>query len=117
LRFGRARGLLVGLLVAFMREASDTRVRSREEVLRITQLPLLAAIPRIPAPNGRGRQGEPAERIETRLVTRHAPRSPAAEAYRALRTSLAFSTARRKAPLKNLVVTSAGREAATRATA
>jgi len=90
-----------------MREASDTRVRSREEVLRITQLPLLAAIPRIPAPNGRGRQGEPAERIETRLVTRHAPRSPAAEAYRALRTSLAFSTARRKAPLKTLVVTSA----------
>ena len=107
LLFGTASGLLLGLLVAFMREASDTRVRSREEVLRITQLPLLAAIPRIPAPNGRGRQGEPAERIETRLVTRHAPRSPAAEAYRALRTSLAFSTARRKAPLKTLVVTSA----------
>ena len=107
LLFGTASGLLLGLLVAFMREASDTRVRSREEVLRITQLPLLAAIPRIPAPNGRGRQREPAERIETRLVTRHAPRSPAAEAYRALRTSLAFSTARRKAPLKTLVVTSA----------
>ena len=107
LLFGTASGLLLGLLVAFVREASDTRVRSREEVLRLTALPLLAAIPRIPAPNGRRGAREPAERIEARLVTRHAPRSPAAEAYRALRTSLAFSTARRKAPLKTLVVTSA----------
>lgn len=105
--FGTASGLLLGLLVAFAREASDTRVRSREDVLRLTALPVLAAIPRIPAPNGRRRAREPAERIEGRLVTRHAPRSPAAEAYRALRTSLAFSTARRTAPLKTLVITSA----------
>ncbi len=109
LLFGTASGLLLGLLVAFAREASDTRVRSRDEVVRLTKLPLLAAIPRIAAPNGVGRSGrrDPAEQIETRLVTRHAPRSPAAEAYRSLRTSLAFSTARRKAPLKTLVVTSA----------
>src|SRR5438105_8802227 len=32
LLFGTASGVLLGLLVAFMREASDTRVRSREEV-------------------------------------------------------------------------------------
>jgi capsular exopolysaccharide synthesis family protein len=105
--FGTASGLLLGLLVAFAREANDTRVRSRDDVVRLTELPLLAAIPRIPAVNGRRHEGDSAERIEKRLVTRHAPRSPAAEAYRALRTSLAFSTTRRKAPLKTLVVTSA----------
>jgi capsular exopolysaccharide synthesis family protein len=105
--FGTAAGLLLGLVVAFGREANDTRIRSRDEVVRLTELPLLAAIPRIPAVNGRRHEREPAERIEKRLVTRHAPRSPGAEAYRALRTSLAFSIARRKTPLKTLVVTSA----------
>ncbi len=107
LLFGTALGILLAGLVALVRESSDTRVRSRDEVVRLTELQLLAAIPRIPAVNGRRHERDSAQRIEKRLVTRHAPQSPAAEAYRALRTSLAFSTARRKAPLKTLVVTSA----------
>jgi tyrosine-protein kinase Etk/Wzc len=105
--FGAALGLLLGALVARVREASDTRVRSRDELLKVTAAPLLAAIPRIPAANGRRHERDGAERIEERLVTRHAPRSPAAEAYRSLRTTLAFSTARRETPIKTLVITSA----------
>lgn len=104
--FGAALGLLLGTLIARVREASDTRVRSRDELLELTAAPFLAAIPRIPALNGR-RERDGAQRIEERLVTRHAPQSPAAEAYRALRTTLAFSTARRETPLKTLVITSA----------
>jgi tyrosine-protein kinase Etk/Wzc len=106
LLFGVAGGLLLGALVALVRESADTRVRSRDDLARLTELPLLAAIPRIAASHGRRRQHESAKLMAGRLVTRHAPRSPAAEAYRALRTSLAFSSARRKAPLKTVVVTS-----------
>jgi capsular exopolysaccharide synthesis family protein len=102
--FGAAGGLLLGLLVALVREGSDTRVRSREEVLQLTEGPLLASIPRIVVANGHPKQM--AEKIELRLVSRHSPRSPAAEAYRALRTSIAYSTTWRERPLKTLVVTS-----------
>ena len=106
LLFGGAGGLLLGLLVTLVREGADTRVRSREEVVRLTNLPLLASIPRIAAPNGRRRHHAPAEQIETRLVIRHSPRSPAAEAYRALRTNVAFAATQRERPVKTMVVTS-----------
>lgn len=105
LAFGAAGGILLGLLVALVREGADTRVRSREEVVRLTGLPLLASIPRIAAPNGR-RHRELAEQIETRLVIRHSPRSPAAEAYRALRTNVAFASTEHGQPLKTIIVTS-----------
>ncbi len=104
--FGTAVGLLLGVLVALVREGTDTRVRSREEIVRLTELPLLAAIPRIDLANGRRKGKEVAEQIEDRLVIRHSPRSAAAEAYRALRTNIAFSSTSAKRPLKTLVITS-----------
>ena len=106
LLFGTAGGLLLGLLVALVREGSDTRVRSRDEVVRLTELPLLAAIPRILVKNGHRGAKQLAQQIETRLVIQHSPKSPAAEAYRALRTNVAHSTTQRDRPLKTLVVTS-----------
>jgi non-specific protein-tyrosine kinase len=48
-----------------------------------------------------------AKQIEGRLVLHHSPRSPAAEAYRALRTNVAFATNGSKKELKTIVVTSA----------
>src|SRR5512135_138398 len=105
LLFGVALSFLCGGLVALARESADTRVRSREELVRLTDLPLLASIPRMRLTNGFGR--EPAGRIEGRLVLRHAPRSPAAEAYRALRTNVAFAGNGSRQPLKTIVVTSA----------
>lgn len=54
-----------------------------------------------------GRRRDPVAKIEGRLVTRLSPRSPAAEAYRALRTSIAFSALPQRRPLRTLVVTSA----------
>ena len=105
--FGTAGGVLLGLLVALVREGSDTRVRSREELVRLTELPLLASIPRIAAANGHHKPRELAEEIEARLVLSHSLRGPAAEAYRALRTKIAFAGTRRQRQLKTLVVTSA----------
>lgn len=105
LLFGLALSFLCGGLVGLARESADTRVRSREELVRLTELPLLASIPRMQLTNGFRR--EPAARIEGRLVLRHAPRSPAAEAYRALRTNVAFAGNGTRQPLKTIVVTSA----------
>lgn len=113
--FGLLAGVLLGLIVALARELSDTVVRSREEVAQITNLPVLASIPRQPLTNGNGR--DPAHRIEGRLVTRHAPRSPAAEAYRALRTNIAFSILPKDRPIGALVVTSAEPQAGKSTTA
>src|SRR5262249_41063294 len=47
LLFGTALAFLLGMIVAVVRESNDTSVRSRDEVVRLTDLPLLASIPRI----------------------------------------------------------------------
>ena len=104
LLFGVALSFLCGGLVGLARESADTRVRSREELVRLTELPLLASIPRIVLHNGARK--DLARSIEARLVLRHAPRSPASEAYRALRTNVAFAGNGTKRPLKTIVVTS-----------
>jgi len=98
-------GSLLALAVAFVRESLDTRVRTRDEIVEITGLPVLATVPRIPATDGR--RSDAAARIEARLVTHHSPRSPAAEAYRTLRTNLTFSATGRGTPIKKLLFTSA----------
>ncbi len=80
-------GLLGGMLAlgaAFLRESLDTRLRTREELLEITGLPVLAAVPRISARSGR----------------------QAAEAYRTLRTNLTFSATGLDKPIKLIVFTS-----------
>jgi tyrosine-protein kinase Etk/Wzc len=104
LLFGSALALLCGIIVAVVRESNDTSVRSRAEMVRLTELPLLAAIPRIEIRNGHRKAL--AGGVEDRLVIRHSPRSPAAEAYRALRTNVAFATNGSKRQLRTLVVTS-----------
>ena len=106
LLFGVALSLLCGCLVGLARESADTRVRSREELVRLTDLPLLASIPRIKLTNGHRHREPLALQIEDRLVLRHSPRSPAAEAYRALRTNVTFSEQWSKQRLKTIVVTS-----------
>jgi tyrosine-protein kinase Etk/Wzc len=105
LLFGVALSLLCGCLVGLARESADTRVRSREELVRLTELPLLASIPRIRMMNGHRHNGA-ALQIEDRLVLRHAPKSPAAEAYRSLRTNVTFSEQWSKQRLRTIVVTS-----------
>ncbi|MGH7458048.1 MAG: polysaccharide biosynthesis tyrosine autokinase, partial [Longimicrobiaceae bacterium] len=112
-------GLLLGTGAAFLREALDTKVRSKEDVETATGgMPILGFVPRIRPPTlaaaGNGRQNgrfsgsirrlKPEALLEERLVTHLDPRSPPAEAYRTLRTNITFSSAERAPRL--LLVTS-----------
>lgn len=123
---GGVLGLMVGVGVALARRAMDTKVRSREDVEGVTGgAAILGMIPRIRAPsapaaaegangtgaaNGRGgRRIIPVSPesilVGSSLVTKLDPRSPASEAYRALRTNITFSRA--EEPPQVVVVTSA----------
>lgn len=94
-------GIALGLLAAFTRQIVDTKVRSRHDVrIAAGGLPVMATIPRIASGadrrvNGRLtlrrlRRARPELGRVSPLVARDAPRSPAAEAYRALRTRVFF---------------------------
>jgi succinoglycan biosynthesis transport protein ExoP len=96
-------GLLLGLGAAILLENLDDSVKSPEEMQVGLGLTVLGTIPRIrTAANGRG--GE--RSVEERLVTHVDPRSPVAEAYRSLRTNLAF--ARVEQEVRTIVLTSPG---------
>jgi tyrosine-protein kinase Etk/Wzc len=103
--FGLVLGTVIAVGITFVRESVDTRLRSRDELSELTGVPVLATVPRIPITNGR-RLDAPAK-IEARLVTHHSPKSPAAEAYRALRTNLTFSSFAKDRPIRKVVFTSA----------
>lgn len=89
-------GIVLGIGLAFLWEALDTRVRSAEEIgERLGHLPLLA---RVPVP---GKQ----LRSKNRLVMLDTPGGVQAEAFRMLRTNLEFATLGRDA--QAIMVTSA----------
>jgi polysaccharide biosynthesis transport protein len=92
---GLALGLVLGLGLAFLWEALDTRVRSTDEIGEQLGLPLLARIP------------EPPRRLrkDNQLVMLAEPSGIYAEAFRILRTNLEFANLARGA--RTIMVTSA----------
>jgi tyrosine-protein kinase Etk/Wzc len=112
-------GLLLGCGLALARHAMDTKVRTREDAEAATAgAPVLGTIPRIRVAGVAGANGNGNGRKKARvapvtaqeflgetLVTRIDPLSPAAEAYRALRTNVTFASAERSPQV--LVITSA----------
>lgn len=90
-------GLLLGLGVAFLREFLDDSVKSKDDFERVApNVPVLGLIPVVGAWRGK----------ETPyLVSLEDPTSPAAEAYRTLRTSIQFIGLEQ--PMRILQVTSA----------
>lgn len=70
-------GLFLGAALAFVRDYFDDSVKSKEAVDRVTGVPTLGLIPKL-----EGSGGE--------LVTVTSPSSPAAEAFRSLRTAVKF---------------------------
>jgi receptor protein-tyrosine kinase len=77
-------GIFVGLIAAFVRERMDDRLRGRTDLETAIGAPVMTMIPEIPAWRDKER---------AHLVTLQAPRSPAAEAYRTLRTSILVAAA------------------------
>jgi polysaccharide biosynthesis transport protein len=88
-------GLLGGIALAIARDHLDDSIGSKEEVEDITKVPTLGLIPK-------GAKGSAA--IDLISVTK--PTSPAAEAYRSLRTSVKFLGL--ESSVKTILVTSAG---------
>jgi succinoglycan biosynthesis transport protein ExoP len=92
---GLVLGLMLGIGIAFTREALDTRVRSAAEMADRLRLPLLA---RLPAPRKK-------LRATNTLVTMADPRGHQSEAFRMLRANLEFVNLDRGA--SSILVTSA----------
>jgi len=88
-------GLLLGIGLAFLWEAFDTRVRSADEIGQRLRLPLLGRLPEPPR----------SVRTDDQLVMLAKPRSIEAEAFRVLRTNVEFANLDREA--RTIMVTSA----------
>lgn len=75
---GLLAGLVIGLLVAFVRVAADTKLRSGSDAQRVVDAPLLASI------------GVASRSEQSHLIDSRDSGSPRGEAYRLLRTNLQF---------------------------
>jgi capsular exopolysaccharide synthesis family protein len=124
LAFGGVLGLLLGLFGAVGRELLDRTVRDVDDVERETGLPSLGSLPDFSSrasrdalyygsygAKGRGKRGrengKPEGEVSVPELLVHAhPKSSAAEAARAVRTNLLFTSP--DSPYKTLLVTSGG---------
>lgn len=96
---GLAMGSVLGFMLAFFLEKMDTRLRDAHEIQEILGLPSLAMIPESHWKN----KGTDLEWVVGPELLRD-PRSPFAESFRALRTSMRLSTTSRES--KVIAVTS-----------
>jgi succinoglycan biosynthesis transport protein ExoP len=93
---GLTLGLMAGVGLAFFRDHLDDSMKSKEDLEdAVPGLPVVGMIPLVTSPRARGGES---------LVVADEPSSPAAEAYRTLRTSLQFLSLDR--PIRSLLVTS-----------
>ena len=88
-------GLILGLAAAFLRDSLDDAVSAKEMAEQLTNAPVLAAVPMVTSWRKRDRP---------LVVALARPKSPAAEAFRSLRTSLQFARAEHE--LRTILVTS-----------
>jgi non-specific protein-tyrosine kinase len=92
---GLGAGLIFGIALAFVFEQLDDSIKTKDDFERVIHdIPVLGIIPVANGP----KRGEPY------VVAMASPTSPAAEAYRTLRTSIQFAGVNR--PLRTLQVTS-----------
>ena len=101
-------GLGLGVGLTFIKEYLDTSLKSIEDVERLG-FPVLGSIPFISAQradHSETYQNGEIKRIESRLITHFAPKSPISEAYRTLRTNIQY--AKVDQPIKTVLVTSSG---------
>jgi tyrosine-protein kinase Etk/Wzc len=106
LMLGFILGIGLGVGVTFLREYMDTSLKSIEDVERMS-LPVLGSIPFISTQRiGKRQKNGEFVRIESRLITHFAPKSPISEAYRTLRTNIRYANADK--PMKSVLVTSSG---------
>lgn len=96
---GLLSGLLLGILIAFVRERADRRLRSVEELETVFGRPSLGVIPYVPSASRGNRSA---------ALGDFSGASDLAEAYRTVRTNLAlFRVGMGDSPMKTIVISSA----------
>lgn len=90
---GLAFGLALGVGGALVRQTLDSKVRTRDDIARVTSVPVLGTI------------GFDATATTSPLVVHSDPRSPRAESFRSLRTNIQFVEA--DAQRRSFTITSA----------
>ncbi len=99
-------GLGLGVGLTIIREYLDTSLKTIEDIERLG-FPVLGSIPYISSQrietHPKKLNGE-IQRIESRLITHFAPKSPISEAYRTLRTNIQYTKIDR--PIRTVLVTS-----------
>ena len=94
LALGLVLGFALGVGIAVLRTILDTRVRSKDDIAAITDLPIIGTIAKDP------------DADERPLIALKDPRNPLVESYRALRTNLRYLDV--EGSSKSIVITSAG---------
>jgi capsular exopolysaccharide synthesis family protein len=94
-------GLLTGTGLAFFFEYLDNTIKLPEDIKRHLGIPYLGPVPAMAF----AENGKPDGNRVPELVTLHAPKSTASEAYRGIRTSILFSSADK--PPQVLLISSA----------
>lgn len=94
---GALLGFFIASMIAFVSTSLDDSIKDPDQAADAVGVPTLGTIPRI-------KSGKD-QRAAYKLATLRYPRSPAAEAYRAIRTNIDFASI--DAPIKTLLVTSA----------
>jgi len=106
---GAAAGLLAGIGAALLLKMNDASFKTAQDVTEHLGLDVIGTIPcsRVDRRRRAGRKAPDAEEDEsdTFIASLHAPKSPGAEAYRALRTRFQLATIQRKP--RAVLVTSA----------
>jgi polysaccharide biosynthesis transport protein len=82
-------GLFLGVVLAFVRDRTDDRLRGREDLAERLDRPVLATIPPLSKRVRKEGRLRWRRRHRNSLVTLEQPNSPAAESYRTLRTRMA----------------------------
>lgn len=90
---GLALGLMAGIGLGYLAEMTDKGFRTPEEIRRRLGLPVIGHVPILkPDPEAQAKANAGEKVIDPFLISHHNPKSVEAEAYRAVRTSLYFST-------------------------
>jgi tyrosine-protein kinase Etk/Wzc len=107
-------GIMLGFVIALVQEALDTSIGTIEDMENYLKIPVIGVIPHTEIGQLLDKLGEQYKHIErhqdlvpgARLVVQFDPKSPAAEAYRSLRTNLQFLNVDRAKTIKTILFTS-----------
>jgi capsular exopolysaccharide synthesis family protein len=99
-------GLFCGIVLGFVRDRTDDRLRGREDLAERLDRPVLATIPPLPKRVRQEGKLRWKRRHKNSLVTLEQPNSPAAESYRNLRARLARLAS--QLDINSVMVVSAG---------